>query len=292
MSDYYLTRLRPSIRKVDEDTIEVERFENGSIRWVLWLCFAIMIFLFIKSWWDQDRAWESVRLWLDSEQFWYEDYISKKQDGWPSVRGITAEEHRWDMLNFDNDTVGNSNIHRYRWIGGMNFVLLVVFSFYLAFLIRLRPVRFNRKYGVAYTYNWWGFFITDVEPEGEDLDFEMRVLGGNRAAARFDSGLTRWGMLVLHLRSRRFPGWKRPWALGAYPALYEGQNEDIKQAILDFVWNPTRPSWVDELDRQPPLRTWRRLNQIVFNFTLRPLFWPRRKTERLIKRHLERRASA
>ena len=289
MKDYRLTRLHPSIRKVDADTIEVARFENGSLRWVLWFTFVLMLFFFLRSWWQQDVLWDNVRIWLDSERFWYESYQNHLKPTYSSIRGMSFEEFRDMMLNADNDP-DLQNLHKYRWISGMNYILVVVFSFYLAFLINLRPVRFNRKYGVAYTYNFWGFFISDVGHECRNLQFERRVIGSNRPAARFDSGVLAWGGLYVYLRSYRFPWRRRPWMLGCYPALYAGQNDDIAKGIRSFMCDPDYPAWVDQLERQPPLRTWRRLNQIAFNFTLRPLFWPKRKTERLIQQHIARRS--
>ena len=282
MADYYLTRLRSSIRKVDENTIEVARFENGSLRWVLWFTFGLMLFFFLRSWWQQDELWENVRMWLDSDRVWYEDYQKKLARGSSSVVGVSFEDFKRKMLSLP--------YHKYTWIAGMNYVLTVVFTFYLAFLINLRPVRFNRKYGVAYTYNFWGFFISDAGPECRNLQFERRVIGSNRPAARFDSGVLAWGGLYVYLRSYRFPWRRRPWMLGCYPALYAGQNDDIAKGIRSFMCDPDYPAWVDQLERQPPLRTWRRLNQIAFNFTLRPLFWPKRKTERLIQQHIARRS--
>ena len=150
--DARLRSLQHSIKLADADTIEVNRFENGSIRWILWFGFGLISYFLFQAWWHQDVMWDNIRLWLQPRRVWLESYNLNIERGWLLPSEKSFDEYQKEISEYF--------IHKYRWISGMNFVLLWLFTLYLAFFINLRPVRFNRKLGIAYTYNWAGFFIT------------------------------------------------------------------------------------------------------------------------------------
>ena len=144
---------------------------------------------------------------------------------------------------------------------------------------------------MAYTYSWRGFHIARVGKDQQSLGMRQAQIGLGRLTSKVDSSLLDWGGVLVHLQSFRRPQARpKPWLLGTYPALYAGQNQDLAEAIMDFMDPNTPTDWVHDLDSYRAPLTWRRVAQIALNFTLRPLYWPKRKTERLIQQHIARRS--
>ncbi|MCE8439350.1 hypothetical protein [Rhodovulum sulfidophilum] len=281
--DLNLPALRYSLRMVDEDTLEVQRFDNGWLRLGAWFCFFLLMYFVVLSWWEQSILWDNIQIWLNPEAYFRKQYdFWVQQDGGTRFTGTFSTWYQ-DMMEMHSD----------RGIGGAIFLALPTFFFIAACIWpRYRPIRFNRKLGIAYTWSWRRFFLSRSDPS----------LGLGRGVGDFDLMLRRFtivragvgspeshsiGALVLRLRHHRWTRYKESWTLGVFPPACFYQNSQISIAISDFLTNPVRPDWCEALERQPSPLSWaHRLALRVVNFSLLPAWWPRR-TQKMIRRHLE-----
>ena len=69
-----LPALQYSLRMIDDDALEVQRFNNGWYRLWFWFCFFLMMFFVIGSWWDQDNLWGNIQIWLNSANYFEGQY--------------------------------------------------------------------------------------------------------------------------------------------------------------------------------------------------------------------------
>ncbi|KIC36988.1 hypothetical protein [Leisingera sp. ANG-M7] len=275
----YLPGLRYSLRVVDDDTLEVTRMDNGIIRAIMWGMFWLTAYFVAQSWWEQNLLWGNIQIWLNSEQYFREQY-----DYWVETGGMKG-------TSFSEFYSGMMEGHGSRWIGGLIFLSLPTFFFYCAFIWpRYRPLRFNRKHRIAYTWSWGRFFLTKITHDTRDLDMALRGTSIDPFENMRKPELMGFGPLVIRLRHHRRQSWKERWALGVFPPSHEGQNSQIAYAISDFLTSHNRPDWCDALEQQPPYSWFDRFLMGAFNLSLLPAWWPRR-TERLIQAFLDRDAA-
>ncbi|PTW46519.1 hypothetical protein [Rhodovulum kholense] len=285
--DLNLPALRYSLRMVDEGTLEVQRFDNGWLRLGAWFCFFLLMYFVVLSWCEQNILWDNIQIWLNSEAY-FRAALERLVKRSPEVYGNE------DFTSFYKRMM---EMHGDRWIGGAIFLALPCFFFIAACIWpRYRPIRFNRKLGIACTWSWGRFFLSRSDPS----------LGLGRGVGDFEPMLRRLtivtagmgtpdshsiGALVVRLRHHRWTRHKESWALGVFPPACIGQNSQISIAISDFLTNPVRPDWCDALERQPSPLFWaHRLALRVVTFSLLPAWWPRR-TRKMIRHHLEIRAA-
>ncbi|KIC36987.1 hypothetical protein RA26_11840 [Leisingera sp. ANG-M7] len=278
MQGLYLPGLRYSLRMVDEDTLEVTRMDNGIIRAIMWLMFWLTAYFVVQSWWEQNPLWDDVRFLFDSEGLLRAQYDRALE------RGLLRPP-------FDQWYAGMMEMHGSRWIGGLIFLALPTFFFSCALVWpRYRPLRFNRKHGIAYTWSWGRFFLTKISHDTRDLDMALRGTSIDPFENMRKPELMGFGPLVIRLRHHRRQSWKERWALGVFPPSHEGQNSQIAYAISDFLTSHNRPVWCDALEQQVPYSWFDRFLMGAFNLSLLPAWWPRR-TERLIQAFLDRDAA-
>ncbi len=280
-----LPALQYSLRMVDEDTLEVQRFHNGWLRLGAWFCFFLMMFFVVLSWWEQNNLWWRVQILLDAQST-FEKSFEHAQELSPTV---FPDSYRKEYISENMERYGN------RWIGGAIFVALPTFFFIAACIWpRYRPIRFNRTLGIAYTWSWGRFFLGRGNKSlglGRGMgDFELMLTPLGVPQGVGHSQTHSIGALILRLRHHRWTRYKESWALGVFPAACRHQNSEISIAISDFLTNPKRPEWCDALANQPSLLSWpHRLAMSVVNFSVLPAWWPRR-TEKMLQRHREQRA--
>ncbi|MCE8470841.1 hypothetical protein LZ189_17650, partial [Rhodovulum sulfidophilum] len=142
--DLNLPALRYSLRMVDEDTLEVQRFDNGWLRLGAWFCFFLLMYFVVLSWWEQSILWDNIQIWLNPEAYFRKQYdFWVQQDGGTRFTGTFSTWYQ-DMMEMHSD----------RGIGGAIFLALPTFFFIAACIWpRYRPIRFNRKLGIAYTWS-------------------------------------------------------------------------------------------------------------------------------------------
>ncbi|NHM21137.1 hypothetical protein [Tritonibacter mobilis] len=280
-----LPALQYSLRMVDEDTLEVQRFNNGWYRLWFWFCFFLMMFFVVMSWRDQDNLWGNIQIWLNSEAY-FRGTLERLTMRSPEVYGTE---------DFGEFYARMMDLHGGRWIKGAIYLALPTFFFIAACIWpRHRPIRFNRTLGIAYTWSWGRFFLSRADKSlglGRGMgDFELMLapVGAPQGAGHSPTHCV--GALILRLRHHRWTRYKESWALGVFPAACRHQNSEVSIAINDFLTNPKRPEWCDALANQPSLLSWpHRLAMLVVNFTVLPAWWPRR-TEKMLQRHREQRA--
>ena len=80
-----LPALQYSLRMVDEDTLEVQRFHNGWLRLGAWFCFFLMMFFVVLSWWEQNNLWWRVQILLDAQSTFEKSFEHAQELSPPSV---------------------------------------------------------------------------------------------------------------------------------------------------------------------------------------------------------------
>jgi len=149
MQGLYLPGLRYSLRMVDADTLEVTRMDNGIIRAIMWGMFWLTTYFVVQSWWEQNLLWWWVQMLVFPAE--------TLKGSYDQLRELNPSNYPMaELPEYISETLGRYS--HVRWYG-LIFLALPTFFFYCAFVWpRYRPLRFNRKHRIAYTWSWGRFF--------------------------------------------------------------------------------------------------------------------------------------
>lgn len=237
-----LTGLSRSIQRIDQDTIEIVRFDNGWHRLVVWLLFAMTFFFgIVEAYWEDNSIWGDIEMLINPEQSiirqYYKDYPEDVIEYRNSIgRGSS-------IPSLDEYVSGMMQGHGHRWKEGLFFVSLptLTLSFCL-FWPRYRPIRFNRKHRIAYTWAWGRFYLTRIDQDSGNLELALRNMG----AGHFDSKM--YGALMLSVQRQTKPKNIVRQPMGVYPPTHAWQNQQIAQVIHEFINDAKPPTWLNEIE--------------------------------------------
>jgi hypothetical protein len=226
--------LSRSIRQIDQDTIEVVRFDNGWHRLIVWLLFAITFYFgIVQAYWEDNNIWGDISIFLNSENYFHEQYLR-----WIE-RGSTKES----LGTFTEFYQGMMQGHGHRWKEGLFFISLPSLSLlFCLFWPRYRPIRFNRKHRIAYTWVWGRFYLTRIDQDSSNLELALRNMG----AGYFSSKM--YGALMMSVQRQAKPKNLVRQPMGVYPPTHAWQNQQIAQAIHEFINDARPPTWLNEIE--------------------------------------------